>query len=387
MVRVIDRLNIGGPAQHALLLTKEMSERGYRTILAKGSISVGEAEMADVIAKTGVCVEEISGLGRAVSPLADLKAFVGLYRLIRRVRPHLVHTHKSKAGVLGRLAAVFAGAPVMVHTFHGNVFQRYFSSWKSALIRTVERLLAHLTDAVVTVTGQQRRELLAYRIAPHTRLHAVPLGLYLEPFLSGTGSGSGLRGELGFDASCKMVGLVGRLVPIKGVEVFLEAAKRVSTELADVRFVVVGDGELRADLETLARRLGIEEIVVFTGFRRDTPRIYDALDLLVLSSFNEGLPVALIEGIASGCYVVSSRVGGVTDLVDSDETGLIVVPGDAAVLASAIVDSLKEERRVPDAIRRRVGQHYGANRLVTDLDHLYRELLHSKLGRQAGAPI
>ncbi len=385
VVRVIDRLNVGGPSRHVVLLTKEMADRGYRTVLAKGSVSEGEAEMGDLIAKSGICPEEISGLGRAVSPLTDLRAFVSLYRLIRKVRPHLVHTHKSKAGVLGRLAAALAGVPVTVHTFHGHVFRGYFSAWKSALVRTVERLFGHWTDATVAVTGQQRSELLAYRIASRSRLHTVPLGLYLEPFLSGNGSGEGLRRELGLDTGCKIVGLVGRLVPVKGVEVFLEAARRVAAELEDVRFLVVGDGELRADLEALAKRLELSDVVLFTGFRRDMPRIYDALDLLVLSSFNEGLPVALIEGIAAGCYVVASRAGGTTDLVDSEQTGRTVAPGDAEALSSTIVDALKGNKRVPDGVRKQVGRRYGANRLVTDLDRLYRELLHRKLGRRAGA--
>ena len=379
LVRVVDRLNLGGAAYHVLFLAG-LDRLGYRTDLLKGSVGQGEVEITDPALLRGQQVHEIRGLGREVSPLQDLAAFVRVYLQIRRLRPAVVHTHKSKAGVLGRLAARAAGVPVVVHTFHGNVFQGYFSPWKNRLIVMVERLLAGLTHAVVTISRQQRRELLHFRIARPSRLHVIPPGLDLEPFVATRRSDDGVRAELGFRPDAPLVGLSGRLVPIKGVHYFIEAAQQISSRLPHVRFVVVGDGELRPELEKLATTLGLGDRLRFVGFRHDMPRLYGALDLLVLSSVNEGLPWAVIEAIASGCYVVATRVGGVPLLVQSEATGLVVSPGDSQALAKAAVVALEEGRRIPERERARISGPFGIDRLHADLDRLYRSLLIKNAG-------
>ena len=383
LIQIIDRLNVGGSARHVLLAARALESRGYRTVLLKGQVEPGEAEMEDVILQTGVAPREVCGLGRAISILQDWRAFAILYRTLRTIHPDVVETHKSKAGVLGRLAAWLAGVPVVAHVFHGHVFHGYFSPWKSRLIVLVERLFAHRTDAIIAVSHQQRRELLGYRIAPPSRLHAVPYGLQLAPYLSCKRTDGGFRGELGFGDSVPLVGTVTRLVPIKGVEVFLRAAQCAAQEVPEARFVVVGDGELREPLEALTRQLGLEGRVCFAGFRRDLVRIYGALDLMVLSSFNEGLPLAIIEAIAAGCYVVASRVGGVSDLIQDGRVGLTVAPGDAEALSNAMVLALREGRRVSPSERRRAGRLYGIDRMTEDLDLLYRRLLKNKQSRQA----
>jgi glycosyltransferase involved in cell wall biosynthesis len=384
LVRVVDRLNVGGPTHHVVLLARGLEARGYATLLVKGQVAPGEAEMEDVVLQTGVTPLEVRGLGRAISPVQDLRVFRSLRRLMRGMRPHVVHTHKSKAGVLGRLAARTTGVPVAVHTFHGHPFRGYFSPWKSGLIQIVERLLARCTDAVVAVSRQQRQDLLGYRITSPDRLHAIPLGLDLGPYVAARRCDGGLRAELGFPPSARLVGTVTRLVPIKGVDVFLRAAARVVEGVPEARFVVVGDGELRRVLEDLARQLGLGSRVRFVGFRRDTVRICSALDLAVLSSHSEGLPVALIEAIAAGCYVVATRVGGVPDLVSTERVGLTVEPGNGDALADAVVRVLAENRVVPPEERKRAGALYGIHRLERDLDCLYRRLLQEKENRHIG---
>ena len=386
LVRVVDRLNLGGAAYHVLFLAG-LDRLGYRTDLLKGSVGRGEAEITDPALLGGQQVHEVRGLGREVSPLQDLAAFVRVYLQIRRLRPVVVHTHKSKAGVLGRLAARAAGVPVVVHTFHGNVFQGYFSPWKNRLIVMVERLLAGLTHAVVTISRQQRRELLHFRIARSSRLHVIPPGLNLAPFVARRRSDDGVRAELGFRPDAPLVGLSGRLVPIKGVHYFIEAAQQISSSLPHVRFVVVGDGELRPELEKLATTLGLGDRLRFVGFRHDIPRLYGALDLLVLSSVNEGLPWAVIEAIASGCYVVATRVGGVPLLIRSEATGLVVSPGDSQALAKAAVVALEEGRRISERERARISGPFGIDRLNADLDRLYRSLLAKNAGGRAAEPI
>lgn len=376
VLRVIDRLNVGGPTHHVLLLSRDLDGRGYRTTLIKGSVAPGEEEMVDAVSASGVTPQEVTGLGRSISPLQDLRAFVSLYRLIRQLRPAVIHTHKSKAGVLGRAAAILAGgASLSVHTFHGNLFRGYFGRLKTDLVVGLERLLARLTDAVVAVSRQQRDELLSFGIGSSSRVHAIPLGLDMKPFRDQPREDGGFREELGFDAEAPLVGMVTRLVPIKGVDLFLRAAAQVSASHPDARFVVVGLGELRDELESLSRSLGLDDRVRFTGMRRDTPRIYGALDLLVLSSHNEGLPVTIIEGVAAGCYVVAAHVGGVPELVTSEEVGRLVPPNDVMALSNAMAAALQSKRQVPQVVRQDFAERYGIDRLTTDIDALYSQLL------------
>ncbi|MDE2888006.1 MAG: glycosyltransferase [Gemmatimonadota bacterium] len=378
LVQIIDRLNVGGPTPYLLFLSRALESRGYRSTVVKGQVAPGEAEMDDVIRRSGIQPLEMRGFSRAIVPVRDIRVFVALYRLLRRVRPEIVHTHKSKAGVVGRIAAWLAGVPLTLHTFHGLVFKGYFSAWKTSLILLAERLLARRTDVLVAVSELQRGELLADRIAAPSRICTVPLGVDLEPFLNRQRGDAGFREELGFGASTRLVGIVARLVPIKGVDVFLSAAGQVADALPDVRFVVIGDGELRAELESAARETILGNRVRFTGFRDDMARIYGSLDLSVLSSHHEGLPVALLESVACGCYVVATRVGGVPDLLRSERIGLMVAPGDARALAAGIQQVLRERRRISVDERRRVVESYGMERLAEDFSHLYRKLFENK---------
>ena len=375
VVQIIDRLNVGGPTPYVCQITRGLKRLGYTAHLTRGRVARGESEMVEVIRDSGVEPIDIPELGRSISPWKDACAFHALYRLLRETRPQLVHTHKSKAGVLGRFAARLAGVPVVVHSFHGHPFHGYFSRWQSALIVIAERLLAHATDTIVAVSRQQREELLQYRVAPRSRIQAIPLGFDLSPFLDPQRVDSTFRADIGCPPDAPLVGVVGRLAPIKAIDQFLKAARIVADRIPDVRFVIVGDGECRSDLEALAAELEIEHQVTFAGFRRDVDRIYAALDLTVLSSYNEGMPVSLIEAISSGCYVVSTRVGGVEDLVDTDGVGVTVPPGQPDDLAEAVVDALDRKCQVSEPHRRRVGYQYGIDRLMSDLSRLYERLL------------
>jgi glycosyltransferase involved in cell wall biosynthesis len=377
VVRIIDRLNVGGPTYHVLLLTRDLPARGYDPILVKGQIAPGEAEMTAAIDQIGADFLDLPGFTKAIS-LRDIGVFWALYRLLRRVRPHIVHTHKTKAGALGRLAALLAGVPVIVHTFHGHAFDGYFSRLANYIVLVIERLLAHRTDAVVTVSTQVRRALLSYGIASPKRVHTIPLGLELEPFLAAERSDDGFREELGFAPNAPLVCILGRVVPIKGLTVFLRAAKRVLAEIPDARFVVVGDGESRVELEEFAHTLELGDRVNFTGFRDDVIRIFASVDLVAQSSFNEGSPVTLIEALSAGCYVVATGVGGVADVVDSDRLGLLAPSGDDKTLADVMVRSLRAKQTIGVEDRKRMGSRYGIRRLVNDLDNLYSTLLQMK---------
>ena len=377
LARVVDRLNVGGPTYHVLLLTRDLPARGYNPVLIKGQVAPFEAEMTSVINEISVDSLDIPGFTKSIS-LKDAKVLWTMYRLFRSLRPQIVHTHKTKAGVVGRVAAFLAGVPVVVHTFHGHAFDGYFSRLANFVVLVIERVLAHWTDAVVTVSSQVRQSLISYGIASPKRIYTVPLGFDLQSFLSSGPFDTQFREELGIVVDTPLICSVGRLVPIKGLHVLLKAMKRVLDEIPLARLVVVGDGESRPELEKLAVDLGINDQVIFTGFRDDIARIYASADLVVQSSLNEGSPVSLIEALASGCYVAATAVGGVPDVVDSERLGLLVESGDDCALGDAIICSLNEKRKVCASERARIGLRYGIARLVTDLDNLYRILLRKK---------
>lgn len=383
ILRVIARLNVGGPALHATLLADRLDPLRYHTRLVAGREGPGEANYLTLTGQSLENLTIIPSLGREIRGTQDVFAFVQLYRLIRQMRPHIVHTHTAKAGTLGRLAARLAGVPVVIHTYHGHVFQGYFSPVKTRLFLSIERGLARWTDRLLTVSEAVRRDLLLQRIGSPERLRVVPLGLDLDPFLHCDGLRGQLRVELGV-GDTPLVGIVARLVPIKRHEDFLAAAAAVVRRLSACRFLVVGDGELRDSLKARVRALGLDGRVHFLGWRGDLPRLYADLDLVVLTSASEGLPVSLIEAMAAARPVVATRVGGVPDLVEDGVTGLLVPPGDPGALAEAIVALLADperRRHMGEAGRKRVYPAFSASRLLADMDRLYAELLREKLGR------
>jgi glycosyltransferase involved in cell wall biosynthesis len=380
VLRLFSRLNVGGPSVHVILLTAGLAGRGYETRLVIGTEAPHEGNLLDLAAAKGVRCESMASLGREIRPLRDLLALLALYRLMRAYRPQVVHTHAAKAGLLGRVAARLAGVPVVVHTYHGHVLHGYFGRAKTALFRGLERWLARLTDRLVAVSPRVREELVELGIAPREHFRVVPLGLELEE-LAGALPRGGLRRDAGVPDDAPLIGMVGRLVPIKDVPTFLRAAAKVRQVTPQARFALVGDGEERRLLEDLCARLGMAEVVTFHGWRRDMQSVYGDLDVVVNTSRNEGTPVALIEALAAGRPVVATRVGGTPDLLGGGELGRLVSAGDADAVAEAILDALRDNdrarARAADA-RSHVLREHSAERLIGDVDALYRELLAAK---------
>ncbi|HET9317516.1 MAG TPA: glycosyltransferase [Vicinamibacteria bacterium] len=377
LVRIFSRLNVGGPSLHVIHLAVGLAPLGYETRLVIGRESAREGSLLDLALARGVDVVPLPGLGRDVRLLGDLRALFGLWRLLRRVRPHVVHTHTAKAGVVGRLAAFAARVPVVVHTYHGHVLRGYFGRGATALIRAIERTLGAWSSALVTVSESVRDDLEALGVAPGSRFRVVPLGLDLDG-LAGELPRGALREQAAFAADAPLVGLVGRLAPIKDAPTFLRAARTLVRRRPEMRFSVVGDGEERAALESEARALGLSHAVFFHGWRRDLPAVYGDLDVVVNCSRNEGTPVALIEALAACRPVVATAVGGTPDLLARGAFGTLVPPQDPDALADGIERTLID----PDAARARaeagrahVQAHHGVPRLLSDLDGLYRELL------------
>ncbi|HEV8620377.1 MAG TPA: glycosyltransferase [Nitrospiraceae bacterium] len=382
VLRIIGRLNIGGPAIHVVNLSAGLDPSRFEQLLVVGTENSAEGSMLDHALSKGVKPLIIPEIVTAFSLTPrDLKALVKLYLVIRRQRPHIVHTHTAKAGFLGRLAAWLAGVPLIVHTYHGHVLHGYFGPVKALLLCRMERGLARFTNCILTVSEEIKRELVTYGVAPAEKIIVIPLGFDLEPFLNCQRLRGQFRREFGLNAESRLVGIVGRLFPIKNHRLFLDAAARIATCERAARFVIVGDGALRSAIEQQAKELGIADQVLFTGWRRDLPRVYADLDVLVVSSDNEGTPVSAIEAMAAGCPVVGTRVGGIPDLIIENETGFLVTPRDPESLATAVLDVLQNAetaRRIGRNAMAMVRTRFALQRLIADMDHLYRELLRQK---------
>jgi glycosyltransferase involved in cell wall biosynthesis/SAM-dependent methyltransferase len=383
LVRVIARLNVGGPALHTVLATAGLRP-DVETTLATGRVAADETEASDLLARFDVAPVRIAGLGRTLSPLDDLRAFAALLGLFRRVRPDIVHTHTAKAGALGRVAARVAGVPRVVHTFHGHVFEGYFGRVGSTVAVLVERALSRLADRVVAVSDEVGRDLVErFGIVPREKLVVVPVGLPLAEFLRCEAMRGALRRELGVAADAPIAVLNGRLVPVKEAHVALDAWRAVRREIPTATLVVVGDGDSAPALR--ARR---DEGVVFLGWRRDIASILADADLALLTSRNEGTPVALVEAAAAAVPAVATRVGGVPSVVEDGVTGVLVPAGDAAAVAAAVVSLLRDaarRRAMGDAARRRAAERWSDARLLADLRALYAGLVDRRARRPAAA--
>lgn len=377
VLRVITRLNIGGPAIHTILLTRALDDgREWTSTLVAGTTAAHEGDMLDLAAAHGVQPVLLPALGREISPADDLLAVAKMVRLVRVLRPDVVHTHMAKAGTVGRLAAAICRVPLVVHTYHGHVFHGYFSPRKTRVFLAIERALGRLTDRIVVVGDRQLEELAGtYRVAPRGKLLPIRLGLELEPFLHAEQHRGTLRAELGLAPDTPLVGIVARLVPIKAHEDFFEAVRLVRAAVPALQVLVVGDGERRGALEALVERLGLQSAVRFLGWRRDLPAVYADLDVVALASHNEGSPVALIEALAAARPVVSTAVGGVPEVVVDGETGLTVPARQPTGLAGAILTLLRDPTRAAAlgrAGRAHVYPRYASARLADDMRALYR---------------
>jgi glycosyltransferase involved in cell wall biosynthesis len=382
ILRVIARLNMGGPALHVAYLTEGLTKRGYDTTLVAGSLARGEDSMAFVADARGVEVVRIDELGREISPLRDLMATIRLARLIRKERPQILHTHTAKAGTVGRLAARLAGSrkpPIVVHTFHGHVLRGYFGPVRTLLFRLLERWLAAGTTALIAVSPQVRDDLVSLGVAPRERFVVIRLGIELDERVAPEEDGRGeSRRYLGIPGDRFAVGWIGRMTAVKRTDDVLIAFKSLRDSGVDAVLCMVGDGPDRLPLEQRAQELGLARDTVFLGYQEDVAPFYAAFDVLVLPSGNEGTPVTVIEALAAERPVVATRVGGVPDVVRDGEDGFLVEAGATEELA----DRLGRLARDPD-LRARMGKkgrervlpRYAVKRLVDDVDELYRSLL------------
>lgn len=377
ILRIIARLNTGGPAIHVTLATAGL-EKEYETRLLAGEIAADEGDMTWFAREHDVTVETIPGLGREIRLGPDVGVLRAIAKIIRDWKPDLVHTHTAKAGTLGRLAALSVKSrPKIVHTFHGHVLSGYFSKPKEAAFRGIERALAARTDRLVVPSTRLRDELVALRVGRGDQYSVIPLGFELEKFLAipAAREAGPFRDEFRIPADAVLLGIVGRLTAIKNHALLLEAFANLRSKTAS-HLVIVGDGELRPALEADVKHRGLIDRIHFAGWRNDLTPVYRELDALVLSSRNEGTPVAIIEAFASTRAVVATAVGGVPDLIDAN-SGLLAAPDDAASLGIALdrlIDDAPLRARLAAGGRAKADL-FRSTRLLRDLDTLYRSLL------------
>jgi glycosyltransferase involved in cell wall biosynthesis len=417
VLRIIARLNVGGPARHVAWLEAGLRARGVESLLVAGVVPPSEDDMSYFAERLSVRAHVIPEMSREVSP-KDAVTVWKLYRLMLRERPDVVHTHTAKAGTVGRAAgalyryltpSALVGRPRrcrFVHTYHGHIFHSYYGRGKTRLFLAVEQALAHLTDRIVVISPQQLEEIHGrFRVGRPRQFRVIPLGLDTRVYDDWAARRSLLRREWGAGERDVLVGIVGRLTEVKNHLLFLETAalfkKRRASEAeagglthdgaGRVGFVVVGDGHLRADLEGHARALGLADDVKFAGLRDDPENFYPALDVVALTSHNEGTPLTLIEAMANARPTVATAVGGVVDLLggveerelrrshpwQTCERGVQVRPGDPEAFADALTHLVADEglrRALGERGREYVERHYSVERLVSDVLGLYEEL-------------
>ena len=332
---VITRLTMGGSSENTVLTIEDLARADYDSTLVLGPES--ETPVVDDARRRGCRIVEMSTLGREVHPLRDLAAVGQLWRRFRRARPSIVHTHTSKAGFVGRLAARLAGVPVIIHQPHGHIFYGYWSAPKTALFVMLERLAARWTDTIVTLTPREVEEHLDRRIGRREQYAVVPSGVPTAALRDAAPARQAARARLGFGRDAFVIAGVGRLVPIKGFDLLVTALAEIAARVPDAHVLLIGDGEERAALESHAAALGIADRLHITGATTEVMDALAAADVLAAPSRNEGMGRVLVEAMALGLPVVGTVVGGIPDVI-VEECGRLVPPDDAPALAAALTE-------------------------------------------------
>jgi glycosyltransferase involved in cell wall biosynthesis len=396
IVRIIARLNVGGPARHVVWLTKALQNTEFESVLLTGTVPAGEEDMNYFADENGVVPVFIPEMSRELS-IKDIVSLWKVFRRIWREKPDIIHTHTAKAGTIGRVAGFFYRwlgwrRVKLIHTYHGHVFHSYYGRRKTKIFLLIEKSLARVTDRIITISAQQKTEINeTFGVGKSLQFQVIPLGIDLAPFENAALKQNTLRTEIGARSDELLVGFVGRLTEIKNIPLLLKTAKiyqdTVDSNLPKLKFVIIGDGHLRTALEAEVDKLGIRDAVLFLGNRNDSDVFYGGLDIVALTSLNEGTPLSLIEAMANGKPVISTAVGGVVDLIGEIveeheafkicERGIGVASGDAAALFKGL------RYLATDAnLRKKLGakglefvqNNYSKERLTKDIMNLYRNL-------------
>jgi glycosyltransferase involved in cell wall biosynthesis len=367
VMQIIARMNVGGPAVIVAELMRGLDSSRFEQILITGYCDETEADYLDEVA-TDIVATRIAGLGRSVSPLADLKAFIGLVQKIRRFKPDVIHTHTAKAGVLGRFASIIAGrGATRIHTFHGHLLHGYFSGWKTRLIVAIERFLAARTHYLIAIGNEVKRDLLAAGVGRESQYRVFFPGLPTPP----TFDKSVLRSKLGLEGSAIYCTFVGRLTQIKRPDRLLDVAAAMVQRGTAIQFLVAGEGELFEKSKQRAESEGLP--VTFLGWRKDIEELFAASDIAILTSDNEGIPLTLIQAAQAGLPIVAPAVGSISDIVESDVTGFLTSPAAGAMASalSALATDSDLRSRLGSAGKVRAHELFSLQRMLRDHTDIY----------------
>jgi glycosyltransferase involved in cell wall biosynthesis len=388
ILHIITRLDMGGSAQNTLLTCLNLS-RKFEMVLVCGlsqesNMTDSEREVVEAQLEkaraNGVRIITVSSLVRRVSPANDIRTLYDLVRIIKTAKPNVVHTHTSKAGILGRLAARIVRVPLIVHTAHGHVFFGHFGPVLSRIFLWIERMFAPLTDRVVALTPGERKDYIDLNLYPREKIAKIHSGVDVEKFKQVPVGAVEKKRSLGLEPKGLMVGFVGWLMPIKGPMHLLKAMENVWRDHDDAGLVFIGKGELDVDLRAEALKIGANGRVNFLGWRGDIDEIMPIFDIFVLPSLNEGMGRVLVEAMAAGKPIVASNVGGIPDLVQHGHNGLLVPPGDDQALAAAIrqlINDPAKAKMMGQRGRERCHQ-FSLAAMIEKIDALYMELLHTE---------
>ncbi len=381
VLRVIARLNTGGPAIHVTLLERLLSNEDYKSCLYTGKVSEGEGSMEELASM--IDLRKSKFFGRDISLLKDILAAIELFFLIRKFQPHIVHTHTAKAGVLGRIAAILNGVPFVYHTFHGHLFRGYYSEFKTDIIKRIERFLGRFTTKIITLSETLVKEISDdHKIASREKFQIIPLGFAFEN-LSITEASGLIRERYNTDMKDFVFGIIARLVPIKNHKMLLEALKKVVDQKTKCKPVlwIVGEGELSQELRDLVKTLSVEENVRFLGWHKQLGSIYKALDIVTLSSKNEGLPVTIIEGLAMGKKVIAPIIGGIPDIMTDSEDGYLFEVDSVDGLAECMLIAIENGKTgISGKRRKHIRRRYSVRNLVKNIESLYYSGIRKDLG-------
>jgi glycosyltransferase involved in cell wall biosynthesis len=392
VVHIITRLILGGAQENTLLTCRGLHERpDFDCHLVTGPAIGPEGELLSEAQRLGLNVTLVPQMRRAIHPWRDFATLRALRQILRDLRPHIVHTHSSKAGILGRYAARREAVPAVVHTIHGLPFHSYERWWRNALYIRLERMAARWSDRIVSVADAMTEQAVAAGVAPPEKFVTVYSGMNIEPFLAADAHRAAMRERFGFAAEHFVIGKIARLFHLKGHDYVLEAVARVSQSHPEVRLLLVGDGILRKALERQAERLGIRDKVTFAGLvpARDVAAHIGAMDALVHASLREGLPRVLPQALLAGKPVVAFDLDGAPEVITDGKTGHLVAPKDVGGLAEALRDTIEHpEQAAAMAQRGRelCRERFPWQRMVDRLVALYQELMHGGRTDRATSP-
>jgi len=377
VLHVITRLDAGGSATNTLETVARLDKEKYDVRLISGRTCDPDGSIAAFIQEKGINCVFVDSLCREINLLRDIKAFCKLYKFFCKEQCDIVHTHSSKAGILGRWAAKLAGVKYIVHTPHGHVFYGYFNKFISKIFISAERLTARITDKIITLTDIGRDEHLQFKIAELEKFRTIYSGVDWESFLRKNSVLKQYRKNFNLQENQFIFGTVARLESIKGNEYLVGAMAEVIKKYPETKLLIVGEGSLRNDLEKKSRSLNLEKYVIFTGHQTDAANFIHLMDVFVLASLNEGMGRVILEAMACRKPVIASRTGGIPELVKEGQTGLLVNPGDSNAVAEAMIylyENREEAKVFGEEGRRLATDMFSLDKMIKDIDDLYQEL-------------